>query len=468
MRSIISGSHARLRFPSPPVRRAVVLGLDRPGTPRFRGAAETAQHITDRAWLLSGPAETGKTFAGLWRLDSEARRVPDAYILARKVRATMDSTVLSTWRRIIAIRGGVTVYGGEHPAFYQYANGARVWVVGFDNPDKILSGEFGGAYVNQAEELDEQDYETLTTRTTGRGARTDTPMVWGDCNPGAEDHWIKRREAVGALRLLESTHADNPTLYDEAGALTDQGVRSMAVLDALTGVRYQRLRLGRWVGAEGAYYQQLDEHLHLVTYHVAPPGWRVWAALDYGFAHLLSFGVLASDPAGRIVLLGRHARNRWYIPQHVAAMDELLAALGVPKAGLRIVAGHDCWASGHDDPETIAVKFGAHGYLLERATIARVAGARAVGERLGNPAASPPVPPTLFLNDRYGGRAVFDTLARLTPDPRNPEDVKKIDADAAGRGGDDDYDMLRYGIMAGPSSAWSAAALAALSREAPV
>ncbi len=434
MPSLISGAHGRLSYPAPPVRRASARAA--PGAPRFRGAAETAQRITDRAWLLSGPAETGKTFAGLWRLDSEARRVGDAYILARKVRATMDSTVLSTWRRIIAIRGGVTVYGGEHPAFYQYPNGARVWIVGFDNPDKILSGEFGGAYVNQAEELDEADYETLSTRTTGRGARTDTPMVWGDCNPGAEDHWIKRREAVGALCLLESTHADNPTLYDEAGALT--------------GVRYQRLRLGRWVGAEGAYYQQLDEHLHLATYHTAPPGWRVWASLDYGFAHLFSFGVLASDPAGRIVLLGRHATNRWYIPQHVAAMDELLAALGVPKAGLRIVAGHDCWASGHDDPETIAVKLGAHGYLLERATIARVAGARAVGERLGNPAASPPVPPTLFINDRYGGRAVFDTLARLTPDPRNPEDVKKIDADAAGRGGDDDYDMLRYGVMAGP------------------
>jgi phage terminase large subunit-like protein len=115
--------------------------------PVFRASAARAQAITDRAWLLSGPAETGKTYAGLYRLDTLARAYPDQYILARKVRVTMDSTVLNTWRRIIALRGGVEPFGGEHPQFYTYQNGARVWVVGFDNPDKILSGEFGGAYV---------------------------------------------------------------------------------------------------------------------------------------------------------------------------------------------------------------------------------------------------------------------------------------------------------------------------------
>jgi hypothetical protein len=417
--------------------------------PSFRGAAAEAQAITAREWLLSGPAETGKTWAGLFRLDSEARRWPNSqWIIVRKVRATMDSTVLNTWRRIIALRGGVTVFGGEKPGFYTYPNGARVWVVGMDNPDKILSGEFDGAYYNQAEELDEADHETVTTRVTGRGAVTDTPMVWGDCNPGAEDHWIQRRAASGALRLLESRHEDNPTLYDAAGAITAQGQRSMAALDALTGVRYQRLRLGRWVGAEGAFFATLDPHHHLVDYARAPEGWPTWAALDYGWFHPLSFGVFTSDPQSRIIMLGRHSASRMYSHQHAEKIGDLLDALGVPRAGLRIVAGHDCWAEGHDDPETVAEKFGKLGYRLERATTARVQGARAVGERLGDPAQG--IAPTLLLNARYGGKAVLDALARLVPDPHNQEDVRKINADAAGRGGDDDYDMLRYGVMAGP------------------
>lgn len=35
----------------------------------------------------------------------------------------------------------------------------------------------------------------------------------------------------------------------------------MAVLDSLTGVRYQRLRLGLWVSAEGTVYELKDAHL---------------------------------------------------------------------------------------------------------------------------------------------------------------------------------------------------------------
>lgn len=359
----------------------------------------------------------------------------------------MDGTVLNTWRKIIAIRGGVTVFGGERPEWYDYPSGARVWIGGLDRPGKTLSGERDGIYINQAEELDEADFETLTTRATGRGAITDTPMVWGDCNPGPEDHWIIRRRDAGVLTLLESTHTDNPDLYDDDGQITEEGALRIGALDRLTGVLYQRGKLGLWVGAEGQYFTQLDEAIHLVTYDRLPSGWRAWGALDYGFVHPLSFGVFASDPHGRVVLLGRHAAHHWYIAQHVIAMDELLELLGVPKAGLKIVAGHDCWATTHDDPETIADKFEGHGYHLERAIISRVIGARAIGERLGNAACTPPVPPTLFFNRQYGGKAVFDALTRMVHDPHNAEDVRKVNADAAGRGGDDDYDMCRYGVM---------------------
>lgn len=451
MRSAITGAHGRLRFTAPVRVRPVRAEPERAtADPLFRGAADEAQVTKAREWLLSGPAETGKTFAGLWRLDTQARAWPDQYVLARKVRATMDSTVLGTWRRIIAIRGGVEVQGGTRPTCYRYPNGALVWVVGFDNPDKILSGEFGGIYVNQAEELSAADWETATSRATGRGARTPDPMVWGDCNPGAEDHWIQLRKQAGALRLLESKHEDNPTLYDTAGTLTAQGVRSMATLDALTGVRYQRLRLGLWVGAEGAYFDQLDERLHYSTLTRVPDGWRAWASLDYGFAHPLSFQIHTLSPDGELVTIALHHQSRWYIPQHHDAMAALCDDAGVNWRGLTVYCGHDLWASrGGDDPETPADKFIKRGWRLERATIARVQGAQAVAERLGKLDAG--IAPSLRFGPR--ARAVFQTLTRMTPDPHNAEDVRKVDADASGRGGDDDYDALRYGVMVAPRAA---------------
>jgi hypothetical protein len=39
------------------------------------------------------------------------------------------------------------------------------------------------------------------------------------------------------------------------------------------------------------------------------------------------------------------------------------------------------------------------------------------------------------------------TIPAMQHDPRRPEDVLKVDSDAQGVGGDDAYDMLRYGLM---------------------
>ena len=43
-----------------------------------------------------------------------------------------------------------------------------------------------------------------------------------------------------------------------------------------------------------------------------------------------------------------------------------------------------------------------------------------------------------------------DCLTRMVHDPKNAEDVLKVNADAEGRGGDDDYDCVRYAAMHAP------------------
>lgn len=434
--------------------------------PVFRGANLRAQHITDPAWILSGPYETGKTWAALWRLDSEARANPRGqYALVRKVRNDMDGTVLVTWRKLIAIRGGAAPFGGEKVQWYDYPNGARVWVGGLDRPEKTLSGERDGIYVNQAEELDETDWEMLTRSTTGRGAVTAHPMLFGDCNPGGEDHWIKRREQGGSLRLLVSRHEDNPTLYDAAGALTAQGGRTMAALDQLTGARYQRGRMGLWVGAEGQHFEAWDEAHHVIDPVPITGDWLIWGALDYGFGHPLAFGLLGLAPSGDVHLMAEWGGRKTLIPDHVAGVLGQLARFDIaPERVRHVSAGHDMWATrGGDDAETIADKWaravreqaGYDALRLERATVDRVNGASALQEALGLPhgdaaRGSPPRRATVYI--WRGCVETIRTMPRMVTDPRNPEDVKKVNADAQGRGGDDYYDMLRYGLMGRPDT----------------
>lgn len=245
---------------------------------------------------MSGPAETGKTFATLWRLHCLCRDNANLQaVLIRKTLSDIAPSVLQTFtKKILPFDSSVEVkpYGGNHPEWFDYPNGSRIWLGGMDKPGKTLSSERDIIYVNQAEQLTLEDWETLTTRATGRagnlkGANGETiSLMFGDCNPGPPQHWIRQRAAQGALMLLESRHEDNPRLYTRDGTLTPEGVKTMAKLDALTGVRKKRLRYGLWVQAEGVVYENYDPALHLID--EMPAGWETWRkirVIDFGLTH---------------------------------------------------------------------------------------------------------------------------------------------------------------------------------------
>lgn len=434
--------------------------------PTFRGDNQrAAKDITDRAWVIAGPAETGKTWATLWRLDAELRKPEHAgaqAALVRKVRATMDGTVLVTYRRVLERSGsGARVFGGSKPQWFDYPNGARLWIGGMDDPTKILSGERDFIYINQAEDLEQADWETLSTRATGRGAVTKTPMLFGDCNPGPGDHWILRRRDAGLLTLLESRHEDNPTLFDEDGVMTAQGRLTIATLDGLSGARKQRLRYGRWVGAEGQYFEAWNDTLHTCKPFPIPNDWPIWGALDQGFIHPTAFGLFTRDSDGTVYMIGEHVQHKWLPAQHAIAMHHLRERLGIIRARIRVtVAGHDVFAQRGDSAGlTLADQYAQAGWELARASIDRIQGANELLRRLGNPQALQPISLRIFTTCPR----TIATMPRMVHDPHRPEDVLKVDADADGMGGDDPYDMLRYGVMEAADSGWGKKELGAFS-----
>jgi len=430
---------------------------------KFRGAALEVQSYRGLEWILSGPSETGKTVAALWLLDSLLRTTPLAQAaLLRKVQTSIWGTVHVTWKRIQELRtflgeAPVDTFGGEQPQFYRYQNGARLWIGGFDNPGKALSGERDWVYVNQAEELSEDDWQVLTTRATGRGAVTATPMVFGDCNPSDENHWILRRTS---LKLFKSEHKDNPTLFDDDGKLTAQGVRTMGVLNALKGTLRKRLRDGIWCGVEGQFFEEWDEDRHTFPVNpkqkiVIPGDWPIWGALDYGYTHPTAFGFFTEDNDGRVLLLGEHVRNKWLPPLHCKAIRLLAASLGISMHRIRqIVAGHDCFQQrGDENALTIADQYAKAkdpvtgeiiGLKLEKANVDRVTGSQEIQGRLG--LAELGVPPRLLVASTC--RRVIAAMSRVVGDPLLPEAYEKLNANALGEGGDDEVDMVRYGVMA--------------------
>jgi hypothetical protein len=424
--------------------------------PTFRGAALTLQSALDDEIIIHGPWETGKTFAALWRIDALLRQTPKAQaLMVRKKRIDMDASCIRTYKNIIELRGGVEVYGGEKPQWFDYTeSGARLWIVGLDNPGKALSAEFDYVYANQAEELDLNDWETVTGRATGRAGHTEFPQCIGDCNPGSEDHWILARAAAGNLRLLQSLHIDNPRLYDSVGNLTAAGERTMRKLMALTGIRKARGYQGKWEGAEGLFFEEWDDDLHTCEPFDIPGDAPVWGTLDIGRAHPTAWGCL-TEIDGDLYLVAEHVKNNWPIAQHCKAIRRQLEIAGIhPSRINQTVAGHDAFLKRVDgegmspadlyanaiDPETgLSI-----GFTLERATIDRVAGATWLTELLGNRELG--IRPRLKIFRDRCPRTIA-CMKRMVHDPRDPEDVLKVNADLNGEGGDDPYDMVRYGSM---------------------
>ena len=253
----------------------------------------------DQEVIISGPAETGKTRTALEKLDALMWKYPGSQsIIVRKTYKSLKTSVLLTFERKVLgawnTRDGifdqsktpVKKIGGEHVEGYLYPNGSRIYLGGMDIPGKVLSSEWDIVYINQAEELSLNDWEIITTRTTGRAGNIPYSQVMADCNPGTPSHWIRGRAERGRLTFIESRHEDNPVLFNpDTHTITVQGKRTMEVLDNLTGVRYLRLRLGKWAAAEGAVYEEFDRSVHIIDPFPIPTDWIKIRAIDFGYTN---------------------------------------------------------------------------------------------------------------------------------------------------------------------------------------
>lgn len=268
------------------------------------GAARELMRCRDREVLLSGPSGTGKSMACLQKIDLAASLVPCRAAIVRKVRTALTQAALVTFTEKVLPPPPNAVWFHHEDQEFRYPNGSRVVVAGLDDPRKVLSTDFDLIYVQEATELDDQDWGILLTRL--RNNRLSYQQILADCNPSYPNHWLKLRCDEGLTTLLESKHEDNPQLYDHAKhAWTEFGTVYLKTLDALQGYLHKRLRLGLWVAAEGMFFPEWDPELHVTRSDPIPEDWARWVAVDYGFAVPFCALWFARDPDSRRIWVYR-------------------------------------------------------------------------------------------------------------------------------------------------------------------
>ena len=206
----------------------------------------------------------------------------------------------------------------------------------------------------------------------------------------------------------------------------------------------------------GLVLPELDEDIHIIPRFPVPRHWPRFGAFDWGYHHPWSFGYYATNADGQVVKL-ETIISRLDLP---SAIDQKVRAAGINLADLVIHAGPDVWRTrvsnkgkirGEYTGPTVAEQLMELGWILVPAADARVEGLNNL--RWYTHVDRMDARPRFVWLDTPGNRTCFAQIQRMTIDPSKPEDALKVDADAAGRGGDDTYDETRYALMSRPLAA---------------
>lgn len=291
-----------------------------------RGGAKALLYCKDPEVLLAGPAGTGKSRAALEKLNLLALKHQGLRgLIVRKTRESLLQSALVTFDGDVLVPGHAYYHSGKGE--YRYGNGSTIVIGGLDKVSKIMSSEYDIIYVQEATELSEDEWEHLTTRLR----RTTTPyqQIIGCCNPAGPNHWLKRRAEAGRLTLISSAHEDNPLLYDEAGGqYTGTGRAYLAKLEALTGVRRQRLLQGLWVAAEGMVFADFDWNVHVVEGFRPPAHWARYWSIDFGFTQPFCFQAWAQDEEGRLYRFAELYRTEMLVEEAAHRIKEWMREAG--------------------------------------------------------------------------------------------------------------------------------------------
>lgn len=354
---------------------------------------------------------------------------------------------------------------------WSFPNGSVIQFSHCKNPKDVYnyqSQQFDILLIDEVTQFTEEMVDYLITR--NRKTIKDTrfkPFTAFATNPGNIGHAMFRERFIeigdcekvhqftyetGIKRshyFIQSYLKDNQKLVER-----DPGYETRLSTNELNR---KMLLGGEWDVYQGQAFSECRRELHLIDPFELTPDYRLFGAYDHGFSHPYSFGVFAVDGDG-VVYLVRYISDRLKRPDQIAR--DIAKTIDLEKLDY-IVAGHDLWSKQRDGSPKIVEQFMKNKDFKDkkvkilRAKIDRVQGAAQVRDFLawketetdkdGNVVDGMP---RFYIFKAY--QAAYDTIARMIFDPDKPEDVLKVDADENGKGGDDDYDMVRYGLMSRP------------------
>lgn len=305
-----------------------------------RGAALALLYDKADELLIEGPAGTGKTLWCLTKLHiALGLNYPGARgLIVRKTRESLTESTLVEFENQVLIGNAAHIANGPDRARrqrYTYPNGSELVIGGMDKATKIKSTQFDLIFAEEATDLTEDDWETLTTR--NRNFMMPYQQVIASCNPDAPTHWLNQRGNSGRMSRLLSRHRDNPKYHDGIDWTPEGRAYVLGKLANLTGVRRARYFEGKWAAAEGIVYDNWDAATHLIDHFDIPREWRRFRVVDFGYTNPFVCQWWAMDGDGRLYRYRELYATQRLVSDHAAD----IARLSAGESYTATVADHD-------------------------------------------------------------------------------------------------------------------------------
>lgn len=269
--------------------------------------------------LMSGAFGGGKSLPGCEKGLFLSLRYPMNFgAIVRKTFTSLRNTTLQTWLNDVCLPEHKQSFN-QTTNVYTLINNSQALFMGLDDPQKAGSLELGWCFVDEASELDEDDYLMLLGRI--RLSRVPFRQMFLATNPSNTDHWLYKRfydeggrrfhyDEEVAAELAESgkgTPILNPrgqvVSYREAWVVEQIGDSNreviesnslqnpylpqdyIQVLQSYDGVFRERYVLGHWIGFEGLVYEEYDPRRHVIEPFEIPRDWHRYQSIDFGYTN---------------------------------------------------------------------------------------------------------------------------------------------------------------------------------------
>lgn len=258
--------------------------------------------------LLTGSAGGGKSRLAAQKLHDFCLRYRGATaLIVRKARVSITNSTAEFLQQSV-IGDDPRVRHVPSKSRFEYANRSKLMYTGLDDEEqrkRIRSiGGKGGidiAWMEEATEFDEDDYNAVLARLRGQAASWRQVIL--TTNPDAPTHWIYRRLILGGeAQVYYSSATDNR--YNPADYLT--------TLDQLTGVEGDRLARGVWAQASGLVYDVWSdsENVTPAAAYVPDGGEVIWGVDDgYTGTRDAATGLYTAESHPRVIGLYQIRRD---------------------------------------------------------------------------------------------------------------------------------------------------------------